>query len=157
VSIRGGWMTAHAILWRKGGTPNRSVWRQESVRGLVKNRSGRRVLGDFKQQPRATRASKVWAIDFQFNEIADRHKTKPCNLVDEYTREALAIRAGRSCTGDNAIEVTVRHVAELDGTSVPALRQRPGAHLLGDPRPLQDEAYATSYIAPASPVGEPVR
>jgi hypothetical protein len=35
----------------------------------------------------------VWAIDFMFDETSDRRRLKLCNIVDEYTREALAIRS----------------------------------------------------------------
>ena len=41
---------------------------------------------------RAERPNHVWAIDFQFDETADRRRLKLCNIVDEYTREALAMR-----------------------------------------------------------------
>jgi putative transposase len=34
----------------------------------------------------------VWAVDFQFDETSDRRRIKLCNIVDEHTREALAIR-----------------------------------------------------------------
>ena len=39
----------------------------------------------------------MWAIDFQFDETADRRRLKLCNIVDEFTREALAMDVGRSC------------------------------------------------------------
>jgi putative transposase len=38
----------------------------------------------------------VWALDFQFDETADQRRLKPLNVVDEHTREALAMRVGRS-------------------------------------------------------------
>ena len=42
----------------------------------------------------ATRSSNVWALDFQFDETPDR-RLKLANIVDEHTREALAMRVGR--------------------------------------------------------------
>jgi putative transposase len=47
----------------------------------------------------------VWAIDFQFDETADRRRLKLANIVDEFTREALAIRVGRSCNSDQLVKV----------------------------------------------------
>ena len=41
---------------------------------------------------RAERPNQVWAIDFQFDETADRRRLKLLNIVDEHTREALAMR-----------------------------------------------------------------
>ncbi len=59
----------------------------------------------------ATRIS-VWAVDFQFDETADRRRIKLCNIVDEYTREALAIRVDRSCTAENVITIIEQLVKE---------------------------------------------
>ena len=47
----------------------------------------------------------MWAIDFQFDETADGRRLKLANVVDEFTREALAIRVGRSCNADQLVEV----------------------------------------------------
>jgi putative transposase len=46
----------------------------------------------------------VWAIDFQFDEAADRRRLKLCNIVDESTREALAMDVG-SCTADDVVAI----------------------------------------------------
>jgi hypothetical protein len=54
----------------------------------------------------------VWAIDFQFDETADRRRLKLANIVDERIREALAMRVGRSCTADQLVEVIETLVAE---------------------------------------------
>ncbi len=40
----------------------------------------------------------MWAIDFQFDETADYRRIKLCNIVDEFAREALAIRVARTWT-----------------------------------------------------------
>jgi putative transposase len=97
----------------------------------------------------------VWAVDFQFDETADRRRIKLCNIVDEYTREALAIRVGRSCTAEDVVELIARLVNE---------RGRPG-YLRCDNGPefiawaLRDYCrmtlMATSYIEPGSPWENP--
>jgi putative transposase len=99
--------------------------------------------------------NEVWAIDFQFDETADRRRIKLCNIVDEYTREALAIRVDRSCTADDVVEVIAGLIAE---------RGAP-AHLRSDNGPefvawaLRDYCrmtlMATSYIEPGSPWQNP--
>ena len=43
---------------------------------------------------RAERPNQVWAVDFQFDETADGRRLKLANIVDEHTREALAMRFG---------------------------------------------------------------
>jgi transposase InsO family protein len=77
---------------------------------------------------RAERPNQVWAIDFQFDETADGRRLKLANIVDEYTREALAMRVGRSCTADDLVEVLAGLVA---GRGAPEhLRMDNGPELL---------------------------
>jgi putative transposase len=61
---------------------------------------------------RATKPNEVWAVDFQFDETSDRRRIKLCNIVDEYTREALAIRVERTCTAEDLITVIERLVQQ---------------------------------------------
>jgi hypothetical protein len=49
---------------------------------------------------------KLWAIDFQFDETADRRRLELANIVDEFTGEALAMRVGRSWNEDQLVEAT---------------------------------------------------
>ena len=56
-----------------------------------------------KQRLRAAHAGQVWAIDFMFDETSDQRRLKLCNIVDEYTREALAIRVDRTCTAESKV------------------------------------------------------
>jgi hypothetical protein len=44
----------------------------------------------------STRPVPVWALDIQFDETTDRRRLKS-HVVDEHTREALAMRVGRTC------------------------------------------------------------
>jgi hypothetical protein len=71
----------------------------------VRTRKRRRPSNGQAARLRVTRANEVWAVDFQFDETADRRRIKLCNIVDEYTREALAIRVDRTCTAENVITV----------------------------------------------------
>jgi putative transposase len=61
---------------------------------------------------RAERPNQVWALDFQFDETADRRRPKLLNVVDEHTREALALRVGRTCDADQVVAVIEGLVAE---------------------------------------------
>jgi putative transposase len=47
----------------------------------------------------------VWAIDFMFDETSEQRGLKLTNIVDEYTREALAIRVDRTCTAEDLVTV----------------------------------------------------
>ena len=54
----------------------------------------------------------VWAIAFQFDETIDRRRLKLTNIVDEHTREALAMRVARHCTAEDLIVELERLVVE---------------------------------------------
>jgi putative transposase len=125
------------------------------LRRPVTTRKRRRLPSGQKQRLRASRQNEVWAIDFQFDETSDRRRIKLCNIVDEFTREALAIRVGRSCTADDVVEVIAGLVTER-GT--PAfLRSDNGPEFIA--WALRDYCrmtlMRTSYIEPGSPWENP--
>ena len=103
---RWGYRRAWATLREEGWGVNRKrvqrLWREEGLRVPVKRRKRQR-LGDSAQPARRLRAERpnhVWALDFQFDQTADGRVLKLLNIVDEHTREALAIVAARSITAD---------------------------------------------------------
>ncbi len=46
----------------------------------------------------------VWAIDFQFDQTMDGRTLKFLNVIDEYSRLALAIRVSRCCRAADVID-----------------------------------------------------
>jgi putative transposase len=42
----------------------------------------------------------VWSLDFQFDQTRDGRVLRLLNVVDEFTRECLAIEVARSVTAD---------------------------------------------------------
>jgi putative transposase len=112
---RWGWKTAHQLLRREGWTINRKrtqrLWRKEGLRRPQICRKRRRVRLDSAERLRATHPNHVWAIDFQFDETADYRRLKLANIVDEFTRESLAMEVDRSITADHLIDVLERLVA----------------------------------------------
>jgi putative transposase len=156
---RWGWKTAHEILLREGWTVNRKrtrrIWRQEGLRRPMRARKRRRVSNGQAARLRATKPNEVWAVDFQFDETADRRRIKLCNIVDEYTREALAIRVDRTCTAENVITVieqlvkqrgTPRYLRADNGPEMIAWTLRDYCRLAGT---------TTAYIEPGSPWENP--
>ena len=106
---RWGWKTAHTILRREGHTINRKrtrrLWRDEGLRRPPSCKRKRTRPPGGGPLLRAERPNHVWAIDFQFDETADRRRLKLCNIVDEHTREALAMDVGRTCTADDIVTI----------------------------------------------------
>ena len=49
-----------------------------------------------------------WAMDFQFDTTADGRTLKMLNVIDEFTREALAIEVDRGIDADGVIDVLER-------------------------------------------------
>ena len=70
---------------------------------------------------RADRPAHVWALDFQFDQTADGRVLKLLNIVDEHTREALAIVAARSITAD-ATAATLDRIVAVRGTAPAYIR-----------------------------------
>ena len=73
----------------------------------------RRRTGDRDAQwLRAERPNELWAIDYQYDQTADGRMLRLLNIVDEFTRQALAIRVDRSITADQTVTVLDGLVAE---------------------------------------------
>jgi putative transposase len=156
---RWGWKTAHRLLRREGWVINHKrtqrLWRAEGLRRPPGCRKRRRVSPETNERLGATHPNHVWAIDFQFDETSDCRRLKLANIVDEHTREALAMRVGRTCGADELLDVIDDLVAQ---------RGAPG-HLRMDNGPeliawaLRDwcrlAGTGTIYIEPGSPWENP--
>ena len=59
---------------------------------------------------RAERPNQVWALDFQFDTTTDGRILKLLHVVDEHTREALAIQVERRIDADHTVRVLDRIV-----------------------------------------------
>jgi transposase InsO family protein len=133
----------------------RRLWREDGLRWPVRGRKRRRVAPEVTERLRAERPNQVWAIDFQFDETADGRRLKLCNLVDEHTREALAMRVARTCTADDLVAVLEALVATRGAPQ--HLRMDNGPELIA--WALRDycrlSGTRTTYIEPGSPWENP--
>jgi len=119
----------------------------------------RRRLGDSAvpaQRLRAERPNHVWALDFQFDTTVDGRTLKLLHVVDEHTREALAIRVARSIDADHAVKVLDRIVRER-GSRPELVRMDNGPEMTANA--LRDwcrfGGSGRSYIEPGSPWQNP--
>ncbi len=101
---------AWALLRRGGWRVNkkrvRRVWR---VLGLHLRRKKHRKIRT--GQPRVfapTGANQVWAYDFTFDRCANGQTLKSLSVVDEWTRECLAIEVATSLTAERVMVVLER-------------------------------------------------
>ena len=85
------------------------------------------------------RPNVVWALDFQFDQTTDGRMLKLLNVIDEFTREALAIDVDRSIDADGVVALPRPPGRRAWRTGLRALRPRPRVHRLRRGRlvPLQ--------------------
>lgn len=80
------------------------LWRQAALQ--VPRRRPRRRIATGRPRPQApTRANQLWAYDFVFDACANGQQLKCLTVVDEYTRECLAIDVAGSIRSHRVIEV----------------------------------------------------
>ncbi|MGA2321921.1 MAG: integrase core domain-containing protein, partial [Solirubrobacteraceae bacterium] len=122
-------------------------------------RRKRRRLGDSTvpaSRLRAEHPDHVWAIDFQFDQTADGRILKLLHVVDEFTREALAIKCERRIDADATVAQLDRIVATR-GHGPKFLRCDNGPEMTANA--LKDwcrfSKTGSAYIEPGSPWQNP--
>jgi putative transposase len=110
---RWGWRRAAKMARRAGWQVNnkriRRLWREEGLR--VPQHGGKKRLTGIGVAVGAMspiRPNVLWAMDFQFDTTADGRTMKMLNVIDEFTREALAIEVDRSIDADGVVDVLDR-------------------------------------------------
>lgn len=127
----------------------RLIRRREGLQ-VVRKRRKRRVLGTTTQWVHRA-CYHVWSYDFVFDQTEDGRRLKCLTVVDEFTRQGLAIKVGRSLTAGDVIRV----LDELFAThGRPAcIRSDNGPELVSAAvqQWLQERHVDTHYIDPGSP------
>ncbi|RZU76929.1 helix-turn-helix protein [Micromonospora kangleipakensis] len=151
-----GWRKAHAIAVREGLVTNRKrtrrLWLAEGLERPPRVRKKRRIGSARHQRLHATRPDQLWALDFQVGVTAEGRQARFLNVIDEYTREALAPRAARSFTADATVAV-LDELITGPGRRPEHIRMDNGpeltAHALVDW--CRYSGVDAAYIDPASP------
>jgi putative transposase len=86
------------------------IWRQAGLQ-VPRRRPRRRVATSRPRPLPATSAGQVWAYDFVFDACANGQQLKCLTVIDEYTRECLAIDVAGSIRSARVIEVLSRLVS----------------------------------------------
>lgn len=60
------------------------------------------------ERPMAAGVDESWSMDFMSDELFDGRRIRLLTIVDNFTRESLAIRVGASIKGDAVVEVLQR-------------------------------------------------
>ena len=115
---RYGYRRIHQLLTRAGWQVNRKrvqrLWREEGMRVPRKRRKRQRIghSGNSCTRRRAQHRNHVWSYDFVFDRLEGGRQIKILVVVDEYTRECLALRVGHSIRAVEVIEELARLVIE---------------------------------------------
>jgi len=86
------------------------LWRLHGLQ-VPRKRPRRRVASSRPRPLPATGANQMWAYDFVFDACANGQQLKCLTVVDEYTRECLAIDVAGSIRSSRVIEVLARLVS----------------------------------------------
>ena len=105
---RWGWRRGHDALrdagWRVNHKRVHRLWREEGLKVPYRKKKKRLTgIGVMVGDMRPIRPNVVWAMDFQFDQTSDLKTVKLLNVIDEFTRECLAIDVGRSITADDVV------------------------------------------------------
>jgi putative transposase len=139
--------------WRVGRDRVERIWRREGLKVPAKQKPrGRLWLNDGScVRLRPERPNHVWSYDFVSAATHDGRALRMLTLIDEYTRESLAIRVGRRLNSHDVIDTLAdamlargvpEHIRSDNGPEFIASRLREWLAGLGT-RPL--------YIEPGSP------
>ncbi len=140
-----GWCVNHKRVER--------IWRQEGLKVPARQPKRRRLwLNDGSiVRLRALYSEHVWSYDFVMHHTADGRKFRMLTIIDEYTRECLAIDVGRSLTRESVLERLANlfiqrgipeHIRSDNGSEFTAKTVREWLKTLG---------VTTLYITPGSP------
>ena len=154
---RYGYRRVWALLRGEGWAVNRKkvyrLWRKEGLKVPMKQHKKRRlgVSANGIMRRRAEDKNDVWCWDFIHDRDERGRTLKWLSIVDEFTRECLALEVSRSLTSGSVIDVLV----ELFGIrGLPRhVRSDNGPEFIADGlrRWLEKAQVGPLYIAPGSP------
>jgi putative transposase len=154
---RYGYRRIWALLRREGWRVNRKrvyrLWRREGLK-VPRARRKKRRLGSSANgcvRRRARHKGDVWAWDFVHDRTADGRPLKWLTLVDESTRECLALEVARGMPARRAVAVLAEVVG---GRGAPAnLRSDNGPEFIARAMRawLAGAGVATLYVEPGAP------
>jgi putative transposase len=117
-----GWQVNHKRVER--------LWRREGLKVPERQPKRRKLWLTDGSCVRLRPAYKdhVWSYDFVAARTSDGRPLRMLTLLDEFSRECLAIDVGRQMTSDDVLERLSRLFAQRGAPRLPAVGQRLGVH-----------------------------
>jgi putative transposase len=107
--VRYGYRRIYILLRREGWKVNhKRVYRLYLLEGLnlrTKGRKKRIRSLQRPERPQATRLNERWSMDFVSDALFDGKRFRALTIVDNVSRECLAIEVGQGMRGDQVVEV----------------------------------------------------
>ena len=152
---RYGYRRIHVLLRREGWAVNRKrTYRLYREAGLAVRRRKRKRIGLFERKPlpKPTTVNRSWSMDFVADGLIGGRKLRCLTIVDDYSRECLALEVDTSINGRRVaavldrigdvrglpLSITVDHGPEFEGQVLDAWAYERGVRL--------------SFIRPGKPV-----
>ena len=152
---RYGYRRACVLLRRDGEEVNHKrvhrVWREAGLSLPLRRPRRKRAGTSALTCSHAIRPNHVWTYDFVFDRCANGQQIKLLTVVDEYTRESLAIHVATSIKSRTVIEVLSRLIVERGAPIY--LRSDNGSEFTAArvKEWLKEKGIETLYIEPGSP------
>jgi putative transposase len=145
------------LLRREGLKVNRKrvqrLWREEGLRNPPRKRQkrARGHSGNSCAVKKAEHKNHVWCWDFTMDETVDGRRLKWFSVVDEYTRECLALEVERRMTARDVVAILTR--LETQRGTPRAIRSDNGPEFIARAvrKWLAARNVGPLYIAPGSP------
>ena len=113
-----GYRRVHVMLQREGFKDNhKRVYRLYQQEGLsLRLKRPKRNKSARLRQPRhfVTAMNQIWSMDFVADALFDGRRLRALTVVDNYTRESLAIEVGQNLKGEDVVN-TLNHIAMKRG------------------------------------------
>ena len=147
------WKLLRDESWRVNRKRVLRLWRANGLKVPRKQRKRRRLgsRGNSSQRQRAEYKNQVWSYDFVMDQTCDGRRLKLLPVVDEFTRECLAIEVERCMKAEDVVQ-TLKYLFEVRGA--PAyLRSDNGPEFIAQAVKdwLAASGVSTLYIEPGSP------
>jgi putative transposase len=117
LKCRYGYRRIHVLLRREGWRVNRKLtYRLYREAGLAVRRRKRKRVGPFERKPlpKPTAANRSWSMDFVSDGLADGRRIRCLAIVDDCTRECVALEVDTSITGTR-VKAVLERLADTRG------------------------------------------
>ena len=111
-----GYRRLHILLWREGWNVNHKrvyrLYREEGLGMRSKPPRRRRACLKRKLRPLASEENERWSMDFMSDQLFDGRRIRLLTIVDNHTRESLAIHVGQRIRGCEVVQVLEKAIKE---------------------------------------------